>query len=79
MHNAMYIIFFRIWDKENVELFYGVFHSTISPQYTTPPQTLCSVKYMAAYTFDIMEKQIRCFPYVSPSVVERLQQDYQCR
>ena len=54
MHNAMYIIFFRIWDKENVELFYGVFHSTISPQYTTPPQTLCSVKYMAAYTFDII-------------------------
>ena len=53
MCNAMYF-FFRIWDKENVELCYGVFHSTIPPQHTTPPQTLCSVKYMAAYAFDII-------------------------
>jgi hypothetical protein len=26
-----------------------------------------------------LEKQIRCFPYVSRSVFERQQQDYQCR
>ena len=26
-----------------------------------------------------LEKQIRCFPYVSRSDVERLQQLYQCR